>query len=158
MQGVIPTGSEGTVTITLDGTALIRIDLVAGRVMIWPDGEHTDIVAKVPPERTSRFNPAFTWTTPTGVYQGLTFSSSGHEHIEVWRRNDTDNRTGTWHPFGRFRHDPTSPTSMMVEFDEWRMRTTGYVLPDPYPAWTAVHGDVRDASGLPPQHARDTER
>lgn len=146
-RGVLPTSAEGTVTITLDGAALIGIDLTAGNVLTWPDGEHAETVAEFPADPPSSFSVPFTWTTPSGEYQGISFSESGGEYIVVWRRDDTR----TWRWFARLDRPPAT-ANWMIAFDEWRMRVTGYVITHPYPAWTAAHGATRDVTGLPPAH------
>ncbi|WP_034271045.1 hypothetical protein [Haloechinothrix halophila] len=48
-SGSVGTTEEGTVTITLDGDALLGIDLTTGRVLTWPDGERAETVARFPP-------------------------------------------------------------------------------------------------------------
>lgn len=48
-RDAIGTTEEGTVTITLNGDPLIGIDLAAGRVFAWPDGERAETVARFPP-------------------------------------------------------------------------------------------------------------
>lgn len=144
-RGVLPTSAEGTVTITLDGAALIGIDLTAGNVLTWPDGEHAETVAEFPADPPSSFSAPFAWTTPSGEYQGISFSSSSGEYITVWRRDDTR----TWRWFARLDR-PHATANWMIAFDEWRMRVTGYVMTHPYPAWTAAHGATRDVTGLTP--------
>lgn len=152
-HGILHTSAEGTVTITLDGTRLIGIDLAAGQVLGWPDGEHAETVVEFRAERTSAFSPPFTWSTPSGEYRGISFSGTGREYIAVWRRDDT----GAWRPFAHVDRAPAA-ANWMVAFDEWRMRETGFVMTHPYPAWTATHGEIRDVTGLPPDHSPHTRR
>lgn len=47
--GYVPTGSEGTVTICVDGVGVLGIDLRAGTVFTWPDGEEHEVVAQFVP-------------------------------------------------------------------------------------------------------------
>lgn len=143
--GPLPTSADGTVTITLDGAALIGIDLTAGNILTWPDGEHAETVAKFPAEPPSSFSAPFLWTTPSGEYQGISFSDSGGEYIRVWRRDDTR----AWQHFARLDRAPAS-ANWSIAFDEWRMRVTGYVMTHPCPAWITAHGATRDVTGLPP--------
>jgi hypothetical protein len=100
---------------------------------------------------TAAFSAPFTWTTPSGEYQGISFSGDGGEYIMVWRRDNAR----AWQPFAQIERDPGT-ANWMVAFDEWRMQATGYVMTHPYPAWTAAHREVRDGTGILPGQESDT--
>ena len=81
---------------------------------------------------------AFTWTTGRGTFTGVTFSGPGYETVNVIVERD-----GKPYPFARVELNPQGNT--IVEFDEWRMRETGYVpdLATVYPAWSKAHPGIR---------------